>query len=78
MSGFAKRAFERQLPTLEVECNELCTSQDAVLDFLQMPRRTLTSQLEKQREGTQADAIVNYEELREKFADSRATRMFAD
>jgi LPS sulfotransferase NodH len=70
------RAQEREMPTLEVEYNELGAAQGRILDFLQMPRHDLTSRMRKQREGSQSDAVTNYGALRERFAGSRWAELF--
>ena len=66
------------IPRVEIEYKELCKNQDKVLDFLHVSRQPLTSQLEKQRKGSQAEIITNYAEIRERFAGTKWARYFED
>ena len=51
---------------------------NAVLDFLGLHRRSLVSRFIKQRSGTQRDAILNYDEMRERFCGTHTEEFFTD
>jgi LPS sulfotransferase NodH len=73
-----RRAFEHGIPRLSIEYNELCRSQDTVLDFLGVSRAVLVSRLKKQRTGAQSQIINNYKELKEYFKGSPWSKYFED
>jgi hypothetical protein len=56
----------------------LCKDQGAVLDFLNVAARPLTSKLKKQRTGRQSEIVTNYAELKTKFQGSPWAGFFED
>jgi hypothetical protein len=73
-----RRACEEGILRIEIEYNELCATQDRVLDFLGVSRRSLCSRLKKQRTGSQKEIITNYAELKAQFANSVSADYFED
>jgi hypothetical protein len=73
-----KFCLERSIPRIEIEYNELCKTQERVLEFLNTSSQPLTSQLRKQRVGRQAEIIVNYANLKREFAQSKWAKHFED
>ncbi len=73
-----RRSLIEGIPRVEIEYKELCKNQDKVLDFLQVSRQPLTSRLEKQRKGSQAEIITNYAEIKARFAGTKWARFFED
>jgi hypothetical protein len=72
------KARETGLPILDIEYKALCLDPGPVLDFLGLPRRPLVSQLKKQRSGTQSQIVINYTEIKARFAGSRWAACFED
>jgi hypothetical protein len=73
-----RRSFEENVPRLSVEYNELCRSQDNLLEYLGVSKAPLESRLKKQRSGTQSEIITNYAELKERFRGSPWAKYFED
>jgi len=72
------KAQECNIPRLEIEYSELVACQDRVLDFIGVSRHPLSSRLAKQRESRQSDIILNYQELKDRFAKSEWAWCFDD
>jgi hypothetical protein len=73
-----RKALTLGLPILSIEYKDLCADQASVLDFLEVVRRPMNSRLQKQRNGRQAELIVNYEALKRQFTGTRWARHFED
>lgn len=73
-----QRSREEGVPCIEIEYRALCENQGSILDFLNLPRRPLRSVYQKQRKGRQAEIIMNYGEIKEKFAGSQWATYFED
>jgi len=55
------------IPILTTEYEELCNSQDRILDFLEVHRHPLHSRLKRQRDLPLCDIIENLEETRQRL-----------
>jgi LPS sulfotransferase NodH len=71
-----RRSADEGIQRIEIEYNELCTTQNRILDFLRVTRCSLVSRLQKQRAGSQSEIIINYSEIKEKFANSKWAKYF--
>jgi hypothetical protein len=66
------------LPVLRMSYEELISPQGYMpaLDFLGLSRVELTSPFHRQRTGSQRESIVNYDELRSRFAGAELSKYF--
>jgi hypothetical protein len=69
---------EQGISRLSIEYEELCQTQDRVLDFIGVDRQPLTSSLHKQRSRSQSEIIENYAELKAHFENTPWRRHFLD
>jgi hypothetical protein len=71
-----RHAQAHSRPRIELEYHQMCAAPELALDFLELPRRPLRSVYEKQHVNSQAAAIENYDELRERFSGTPWIRFF--